>query len=188
MYVDKKDYFYYNVSVVGDKMNTLYLITGPAGVGKSTISKEIALRKEKSVLIEGDDIYHHVIGSYVSPWKEGNHLNTFWKVCIETIKIYLNDGYDVVFNYIIEEENLEEIKNTFNNYKIKFVCLLTSGEDLIKRDKQRPEDCQMGDRCLVLLNDFKNKKFNSNNFLNTSSLSVLETVDIIEKEEKYILK
>ena len=188
MYVDKKDYFYYNVSEVGDYMNTLYLITGPAGVGKSTISKEIALRKEKSVLIEGDDIYHHVIGSYVSPWKEGNHLSTFWKVCIETIKIYLNDGYDVVFNYIIEEENLEEIKKTFNNYKIKFVCLLTSGEDLIKRDKERPEDCQMGDRCLVLLNDFKSKKFNSNNFLDTSNLSISETVEIIEKEEKYILK
>ena len=169
-------------------MNTLYLITGPAGVGKSTISKEIAPRKEKSVLIEGDDIYHHVIGSYVSHWKEGNHVNTFWKVCIETIKIYLNDGYDVVFNYIIKEENLEEIKKKFNYYKIKFVCLLTSGEDLIKRDKQRPEDCQMGDRCLVLLNDFKNKKFNSNNFLNTSNLSILETVEIIEKEEKYILK
>lgn len=188
LYVDKKIYFYYNVSVVGDKMNTLYLITGPAGVGKSTISKEIALRKEKSVLIEGDDIYHHVIGSYVSPWKEGNHLSTFWKVCIETIKIYLNDGYDVVFNYIIEEENLEEIKKKFNNYKIKFVCLLTSGEDLIRRDKERPEDYQMGNRCLVLLNDFKNKKFNSDNFLNTSNLSVLETVEIIEKEEKYILK
>ena len=148
-------------------MNTLYLITGPAGVGKSTISKEIAIRKEKSVLIEGDDIYHHVIGSYVSPWKEGNHLNTFWKVCIETIKTYLNDGYDVVFNYIIEEENLEEIKNTFNNYKIKFVCLLTNEEDLIRRDKQRPEDCKMGDRCLVLLNDFKkgeNHGYKSKNF------------------------
>lgn len=70
-------------------MNTLYLITGPAGVGKSTISKEIALKKDKSVLIEGDDIYHQVIGGYESAWKDRNHLETFWKVCIETIKIYL---------------------------------------------------------------------------------------------------
>jgi len=91
-------------------MNILYLITGPAGVGKSTISKEITRRKNKSVLIEGDEIYHQVVGGYVSPWKEGNHLDTFWKVCMETIKIYLNDGYDVVFNYIICEENLEIFK------------------------------------------------------------------------------
>lgn len=169
-------------------MNTLYLITGPAGVGKSTISKEITLRKDKSVLIEGDDIYHQVIGSYVSPWKESNHLNTFWKVCMETIKIYLNDGYDVVFNYIIGEEDLEKIKKAFNNYKIKFVCLLTSEENLIKRDKERPEDCQMGERCLILLNSFKNKNFDSNNFLNIQNLSILETVELIEKEEKYFLK
>ena len=35
--------------------------------------------KEKSVLIEGDDIYGQVIGSYTSAWKEGNHLDIFWK-------------------------------------------------------------------------------------------------------------
>ena len=38
----------------------LYIITGPAGVGKSTISKGIASSSSKSVLIEGDEIYHHV--------------------------------------------------------------------------------------------------------------------------------
>jgi len=168
-------------------MNILYLITGPAGVGKSTISKEITRRKNKSVLIEGDEIYHQVVGGYVSPWKEGNHLDTFWKVCMETIKIYLNDGYDVVFNYIICEENLEIFKEKFKNYKIKFVCLITNEQDLIKRDKERSEDCQMGDRCLTLLNKFKNKNFNSDNFLNTHGLSILETVNMIE-EEKYYLK
>ena len=47
----------------------LYIITGPAGVGKSTISKKIAESKKKSVLIEGDDIYHHVIGGYVQDRK-----------------------------------------------------------------------------------------------------------------------
>lgn len=35
-------------------MNKLYLITGPAGVGKSTISKALAERLNKSVLIEGE--------------------------------------------------------------------------------------------------------------------------------------
>ncbi len=38
-------------------MNTLYFITGPAGVGKSTVSKKLANKLIKSVLIEGDDIY-----------------------------------------------------------------------------------------------------------------------------------
>ena len=48
-------------------MSKLYLITGPAGVGKSTVSKAIAESLEKSVLLEGDEVYHHVVGSYVPP-------------------------------------------------------------------------------------------------------------------------
>lgn len=60
-------------------MQKLYLITGPAGVGKSTISNKIANSLDKSVCIEGDDIYHLVVGSYEATWKEGNHLKFFWK-------------------------------------------------------------------------------------------------------------
>lgn len=77
-------------------MQTLYIITGPAGIGKSIISKELSIKSKKSALIEGDDIYHQVIGGHVQAWKPGNHLETFWKVCINTIKIYLDDGFDVI--------------------------------------------------------------------------------------------
>ena len=48
---------YVKVYRKGNKMARLYVITGPAGIGKSTISKKIAETKNKSVLIEGDDIY-----------------------------------------------------------------------------------------------------------------------------------
>ena len=82
-------------------MPILYIITGPAGVGKSTISKELAMSSNKSVLIEGDNIYHQVIGGYTPAWKDGNHLQTFWKVCMNIFQIYLDDGYDVIFNYIV---------------------------------------------------------------------------------------
>ena len=63
-------------------MPTLYIITGPAGVGKSTISQKIAETKTKSALIEGDEIYHQVVGGYTPAWKEGNHLDTFWKMVL----------------------------------------------------------------------------------------------------------
>lgn len=137
-------------------MQTLYIITGPAGVGKSTISKRIAETKSKSVLIEGDDIYHQVVGGYVQAWKNGNHLKTFWKICINTIKIYLEDGFDVVFNYIVTPQNVDLIKSLIQNYNVRFVILLTDESTLLSRDKQRPIDCQMDERCLTLLNNFKN--------------------------------
>ena len=116
-------------------MNTLYIITGPAGVGKTTISKGLAKRCKKSALIEGDDIYHQVVGGYVQAWKSGNHLKTFWKICINTIKIYLDDGFDVVFNYIVTPENIQLIKSSIQNYRqlIKHIFY----QHRAKQDNQR---------------------------------------------------
>ena len=162
-------------------MNKLYLITGPAGVGKSTISKEIAFKLEKSALIEGDDIYHQVVGSYHSPWDKLNHLDTFWKVSINIIKTYLNEGYDVVFNYIIDNENLELLKTEFKTIDINFKVLMVQKETLLKRDLNRAEDCRMNNRCIELLEEFKSYNFDKSNILYTDDLSIQETVDKILK-------
>ena len=168
-------------------MANLYIITGPAGVGKSTISRKIAESKNKSVLIEGDDIYSQVIGSYVSAWKEGNHLDVFWDICINSIKTYLSYGYDVVFNYIVTPNILERIKEDFKEYTTKFVVLLSDEETLLKRDKQRPVDCQMNERCLILLDSFKNKDYNQDNILDTTNLSIEDTVNIINADNGFIM-
>lgn len=168
-------------------MSNLYIITGPAGVGKSTVSKKLAMTSKKSVLIEGDDIYHQVVGGYVPAWKEKNHLQTFWKVCINMIITYLNDGFDVVFNYIVTPENLELIKTKFNDYNIKFVVLLVDEATLLLRDKARPEDCQMKERCITLLNNFKNRNYNPQNVLDTTNLSVDEITSIIVKDNNFII-
>lgn len=168
-------------------MNKLYILTGPAGVGKSTISRKIAENKEKSALIEGDEIYHQVVGGYVQAWREGNHLEVFWNVCIKIIEEYLENGYDVIFNYILSKENLELLKSNFSKYNIKFVVLLVSEEEIVKRDMQRPEDCQMKERCIELLNRFKNKKFDNKNILYTDNLTIEETQHIIEIEDRFTI-
>ena len=168
-------------------MANLYIITGPAGVGKSTVSKKIAESKNKSVLIEGDEIYHQVISSYVSAWKEGNHLDVFWDVCINSIKTYLSYGYDVIFNYIVTPDIFERLKEEFKEYTTKFVVLLSDERTLLKRDKQRPEDCQMNERCLILLDNFKNKDYNQDNILDTTTLSVEDLVDMINSDNKFII-
>lgn len=168
-------------------MSKLYIITGPAGAGKSTISKRIAELKNKSVLIEGDDIYHQVIGGYVQAWKEGNHLDVFWKVCTCTIRTYLEAGYDVIFNYIVTPTPLKQMQEEFKEYDIKFVVLLVNETTLLLRDKERPENCQMNERCITLLNSFKNYNYNQQYILDTSDITVNETIDIIENDNRFIL-
>ena len=58
---------------------------------------------------------------------------------------------------------------------------------LLSRDKERPEDCQMNDRCLVLLNSFKNKNYSANYILDTSKLSVDKTINVIESDDRFFI-
>jgi cytidylate kinase len=168
-------------------MPKLYILTGPAGVGKSTISNELCYKSGKSACIEGDDIYHLVKVPYVSPWMEGNHLEIFWENCIDLINNFLEKDYDVVFNYIINKKDLVNILNNIkvDNVKTKFVNLMVDEDTIIKRDNERQEDCRMGERSIILLNSFKNENYNSDNILDTSNLSIEETVNEIIYNDKY---
>lgn len=166
-------------------MNKLYLITGPAGVGKSTISNFLASQVENSVLIEGDDIYNQFKTGRISPWKKDAPLGLFWDNVIMLIENYLSCGYNVVFNYIIKKEKFAELKKRFKNYDIKFVVLLTDGKTILKRDQNRPHDCQMKERCLVLLNQFEEEYLNSKYIFDTTNRKIEECVSTIINDKKF---
>ena len=168
-------------------MNKLYLLTGPAGVGKSTVSELIANSLEKSVLIEGDDVYHLVKGGYVSPWLEGNHLNLFWKNVVSLIENSLKSGYDVVFNYIIPKARAESLARYFSYAQTKFVVLLVDEETIVKRDKLRPKDSQMGERSIVLLKEALKGNYDTKSVLYTTTLTEQETFEEIIKNDRFIL-
>ena len=165
-------------------MAKLYVITGPAGVGKSTISRKIAEASSKSALIEGDDLYAQIVGGYVDPWKEGNYLDTFWKLSLSSIRIYLEDGFDVVFNYIISPGQLDMIRKEFSDHEVRFTVLLVDEETIIERDKRRPEEYQMNERCTILLNEFKDHNYPENFILDTSHLTADETAALVLEDCK----
>lgn len=173
--------------MMGEKTNNLYIITGPAGVGKSTISYQIAKKKMKSVLIEGDNIYSQVVGGYVSAWKEGNHLNIFWKICLDNIETYLKDGYDVVFNYIVTPKIFEIIKEKFKKYNVKFIILMCDEKTILKRDNERSENYKMKERCITLLNNFKEYKFKEKYYLDTTDITIENVVKTIENNTRFLI-
>ena len=168
-------------------MAKLFVITGPAGVGKSTISRKIAEAYPKSALIEGDDLYNQIIGGYVAPWEEGNYLDTFWKLSLSSIKVYLDDGFDVVFNYIINPEQLDMIRKEFSNCETRFTVLMVDEDTILARDRERSEEYQMKERCIVLINEFKEHNYPEKYILDTSRISVDETVASVLEEDRFIL-
>ena len=68
-------------------INKLYIITGPTGVGKSTISNKLAESLLKSVLIEGDTIYNFFITE--KRFKSSIRLSNERKMYCIIKKIYL---------------------------------------------------------------------------------------------------
>ena len=54
--------------------NCVYIISGPPGVGKSTVSKELAYSFDKSAVIEGDLIYLMIKGGIVAPWEDEGYF------------------------------------------------------------------------------------------------------------------
>lgn len=172
-------------------MATIYIITGPAGVGKSTISEIIAKDSKKNALIEGDTIYHLVSGGYVCPWLENNHLDVFWENSIDIMSNFLLRDYDVVFNYIVLKKDIikltEKLKSLNINVTIKFIVLLVNEDTIVARDIQRPLDCQMGQRSIILLNEFLNENYAKENILDTTNLSIQETVNQIKEANRFIL-
>lgn len=141
----------------------------------------------KSALIEGDDVYAQIVGGYVDPWLEGNHLETFWKICIAQIGIYLEAGFDVVFNYIISPEQLEMLRAALPGATIRFTALIVDEQTLLARDLERPADCQMGERCLVLLNEIKGHDYGHDVFLNTTEMTVEEAASKITADDRFVV-
>lgn len=168
-------------------MNKLYLITGPAGVGKSSVSSKLAHLINKSVLIEGDDIYHIVKGGYQSPWSSNNHLEFFWKNIFDIINNSLQYEYDVIYNYIITKDQLSKIKKLFPKTEIKFVCLMANEDVLLSRDKTRIIQKQVGNRSIELLKELQNENFNNKNILDTTNLTINEIVNLILSNDEYII-
>ena len=78
-------------------------------------------------------------------------------------------------------------KLRIQNYRIKFIVLLVDENSLLLRDKERPEDCQMKERCITLLKSFKNNNYNEKNILDTSKLSINEIISIIENDNRFIM-
>lgn len=60
-------------------------------------------------------------------------------------------------------------------FYFEFTCITKCNVDektLLLRDKERPEDCRMNERCISLLNNFKNKNYNKQNILDTSNIAI----------------
>ena len=166
-------------------MNTVYIISGPPGVGKSTVSKIIAESIRSSALIHADQVYHMVVGGHLPPWKSEFQIDLMWNNILSLVSNFIHTGMDVVIDAVAFPEDVKKVYQLVmeNKIRMKYAVLLSDELTLAKRDGGRQE--QMGNRSLEVLKEFLDLKLDSNYLLNTDSLSPESVADAIFDERSY---
>jgi broad-specificity NMP kinase len=151
------------------KKRSVYIISGPCGVGKSTITKGIAHKLEKAVLVEGDLLSAMFVGETQPPWEE--KLSIVWQNLSSLTKNFLLNGYDVVIDYVVEDE-LEwfcrELHQTWMDVTLHYYVLRADPEVLVERITKRG-DTDMIPRSLELLHQLENKEENAPHLYDTTN-------------------
>lgn len=146
---------------------TIYIISGPCGVGKSTLAKELANHLEKSALVHGDHFLEMFGEGSEPPWEE--RLNIMWKNIVSTTQTLIQHDFNVIIDIVVEDE-LEWFCKHFSHLTVKFkyIVLLADQDRLIERIQKRG-DTYLIDRSLFLLNQLENTAGNKKHLYDTTN-------------------
>lgn len=171
-------------------MQTVYILSGPAGVGKSTTSRALVSVLENSAYISGDNVSHMHVSGRQKPWESQTELSLIWNNILSLTRNFLHNGIDVVIDYVTFPAEAYWLKDKLKDIteNVVYVVLWTDEETLLKRDQCRLPENQMGERCFILLKEFKQSGLNHKHLLDTSLKNVdgiQWVVEEIMNNEKY---
>ncbi|MGZ9586012.1 AAA family ATPase [Paenibacillus marinisediminis] len=178
--------------IVNGNKRTVYVISGPAGVGKSATSQALVRRLCNSAYVSGDDISHMHINGRMKPWESQEELSLIWNNILHVTRNFVEHDIDVVVDYVAFPDEAKWFKEQLKglNVLVVYVVLWTDKDTLLSRDALRDPECQMGERCLILIDEFMESGLDPKHLLDTSTMSVDtldQTIDEIINFPKYRL-
>jgi len=169
--------------VYENEMNNVYILSGPAGIGKSTTAKALVKEFSHSAYLSGDYISHMHVNGRKKPWLCKKEIALIWDNILSLTKNFLTYGNDVVIDYVTfphEAKWLHENLANFNT-EVIYVVLWTDPDTLIKRDQLRKPEHQMGERCLILVEEFLESDLDKKHMLDTSQLTTQDIPLVLDE-------
>lgn len=170
--------------------NCVYIISGPPGVGKSSVSNELAYTYDRSAVIEGDRIYLMIRSGLVAPWEDdGYYMDLFWDNVISITGNLIDRGITVIIEYVIFEEQIKKIYEFLKTkqIKLKYCVLLAEEQTLKERDLSRNEIERTGGLSIKSRNEFLSKNIKDNHLLHTDNLDIKEIANIIKSSDRFFV-
>lgn len=142
--------------------NFVFLITGPAGAGKSSVSNELAKKFEKSVVIDVDFLRNMIISGRVRPWPWSEEVKIQMSLAVKNTcdlaHNFLQAGYTVIINDVARTTLLSLYKEYFSDKELKIFLLLPTVEALLKRFDERGTNDDLRKRTIELHEKFSQVK------------------------------
>jgi predicted ABC-type ATPase len=116
-------------------METLLVVTGPPGAGKSTVARILADSFESSVLVEGDAFFGFVIQGAISPWlPESNDQNQIvTEAAASAAGRYAAGGYVTIYDGVVGPWSLPTFATATGLASLDYAVLLPSVERCVER-------------------------------------------------------
>ena len=165
----------------------VYLITGPAGSGKSSITQELAKKLKRSAVIKVDALKAMVISGYVRPWPPSEEvdlqLSLAAKNACDLAANFIEKDFTVFIDDVVGRKLLEQYSEFFKDKNFKTFVLLPSVESLLKRFDDRGDNKELRERTIELHKKFTEQKDKLGwKVIDSSNQTLEETVDEIFKE------
>jgi gluconate kinase len=168
------------------KVEDVYLISGPLGVGKSTVCKSLANAMKQCALIEGDLLLHLYRGDTEPPWEE--RLRLAWLNIVAVTRNLLRHRLDVVIDFVVEDE-LEWFRSQLSDLEVTlhYTVLHAEPETLMARLRERGDE-QYINRSLFLLNKLMASPGNEPYMLDADQKRAEELAEEIFKDLRFRLE
>ena len=165
----------------------VFIITGPAGAGKSSVAQELCRRFPRAAHVEADLVRHMVRSGYASPVpgeadpdEAARQEELAQRNAAELARNFAFAGFVAIIDDVVEQpDELDHYLANLAGLDVAFITLLPDAESVRRRDQTRASERRMGPRAAHLHGIIAANRETRGLRLDTSAWSVEETVDMI---------